>query len=167
MMQAQPSVANTNLITDLSESSGPVEKLKGQFFGPQVCFATINFVKSKGTTACSPNDLVSSANTHLCIQDATEQRKKLGDFTGPNTTGGFDEQGIGRQEDATIDNPNDSPRPKDRRREGTAQAQRMCQMHAYCMTRQYHMILHSENHKWPMRAVWLEHSQQRAVNRCS
>lgn len=91
LLLAQPSFANTNLVTNLSESSGPVEKLKGQFFGPQ---------------------------------DATEQRKKLGDFTGPNTTGGFDEQGIGRQEDATIDNPNDSPRPKDRRREGTAQAQR-------------------------------------------
>ena len=125
-MQAQPSFANTNLITQLSESSGPVEKLKGQFFGPQVWFATPNLVRPKGSAACSPNDLESSSNTHLCMQDATEQRKKLGDFTGANTTGGFDEQGIGRQEDATIDNPNDSPRPKDRRREGTAQAQRTC-----------------------------------------
>lgn len=56
-------------------------------------------------------------------QDATKQREALGDFTGKNTTGGFDELGIGRQEDATIDNPNDSPRPKDRSRQGTAKAQ--------------------------------------------
>ena len=35
-MQAQPAFANTNLVTDLSESSGPVEQLKSKFFGPQV-----------------------------------------------------------------------------------------------------------------------------------
>jgi hypothetical protein len=58
-----------------------------------------------------------------CLQDATAQREALGSFTGPNTTGGFDDKGIGRQEDATIDNPTDSPRPKDRSRQGTAQAQ--------------------------------------------
>jgi len=57
------------------------------------------------------------------LQDATAQREALGSFTGSNTTGGFDDKGIGRQEDATIDNPNDSPRPKDRSRQGTAQAQ--------------------------------------------
>ena len=57
------------------------------------------------------------------MQDATSQREALGSFTGANTTGGFDDKGIGRQEDATIDNPTDSPRPKDRSRQGTAQAQ--------------------------------------------
>ena len=57
------------------------------------------------------------------MQDATQQREKLGSFTGSNTNAGFDDKGIGRQEDATIDNPNDSPRPKDRSRQGTAQAQ--------------------------------------------
>jgi len=57
------------------------------------------------------------------LQDATAQREALGTFTGDNTTDGFDDKGIGRQEDATIDNPNDSPRPKDRSRQGTAQAQ--------------------------------------------
>lgn len=51
------------------------------------------------------------------------QREALGSFTGENTTGGFDDKGIGRQEDATIDNPNDSPRPKDRSRMGSASAQ--------------------------------------------
>ncbi|DBB08706.1 hypothetical protein WJX82_005333 [Trebouxia sp. C0006] len=91
MLLAQPSFANTNLVGDLSESSGPVEQLKSKFFGPQ---------------------------------DATAQREALGSFTGSNTTGGFDDKGIGRQEDATIDNPNDSPRPKDRTRQGTASAQR-------------------------------------------
>lgn len=36
MVQAQPAFANVNVISDLSESSGPVEKLKGKFAGPQV-----------------------------------------------------------------------------------------------------------------------------------
>ncbi len=35
-VQAQPSFADTNLVGDLSESSGPVEQLKSKFFGPQV-----------------------------------------------------------------------------------------------------------------------------------
>ena len=35
-LQAQPSFANTNIVSDLSESSGPVEQLKSKFFGPQV-----------------------------------------------------------------------------------------------------------------------------------
>ena len=36
MVQAQPAFANVNIISDVSESSGPVEKLKGKFAGPQV-----------------------------------------------------------------------------------------------------------------------------------
>ena len=36
-LQAQPAVADVNLVAHLSESSGPVEQLKGKFFGPQVC----------------------------------------------------------------------------------------------------------------------------------
>jgi hypothetical protein len=45
-------------------------------------------------------------------QDAIEQRKALGDFVDDKS----DKLGIGRMEDATIDNPNDSPRPADRNR---------------------------------------------------
>ena len=36
-LQAQPAFADVNLVAQLSESSGPVEQLKGKFFGPQVC----------------------------------------------------------------------------------------------------------------------------------
>ena len=56
------------------------------------------------------------------IQGGQDQRKALDSFTGSNTTGGFDDKGIDRQEDATIDNPNDSPRPKDRSRMGTSES---------------------------------------------
>ena len=59
----------------------------------------------------------------MCLQDAQGQRAALDSFQGDNTTGGFDDKGIGRQEDATIDNPNDSPRPKDRSRMGSSVAQ--------------------------------------------
>lgn len=89
LVLAQPAFADVNLVAHLSESSGPVEQLKGKFFGPQ---------------------------------GGQDQRKALDSFTGSNTTGGFDDQGIGRQEDATIDNPNDSPRPKDRSRMGTSES---------------------------------------------
>eukprot|EP00891_Asterochloris_glomerata_P000107 jgi/Astpho2/107/Aster-04576 len=48
-------------------------------------------------------------------QNAVEQRKALGDFVDKDNEDGL---GIGRAEDATIDNPNDSPRPKDRTKMG-------------------------------------------------
>ena len=126
-MQAQPSFAQTNLVSDLGESSGPVEQLKSKFFGPQV-YIERGLTSGDGGGLLTVDQLVhcSFAAVAVPMQDATSQRKALGDDIGDNTTGGFDELGIGRQEDATIDNPNDSPRPKDRTRMGTADAQREC-----------------------------------------
>ena len=127
-VQAQPSFADTNVVSDLSESSGPVEQLKSKFFGPQVFASGVahaRWISLQADTLLEDSE----HRTLLChandapLQDATSQREALGSFTGSNTTGGFDDKGIGRQEDATIDNPNDSPRPKDRSRQGSAQAQ--------------------------------------------
>lgn len=113
------------MVNELSESSGTVEQLKSKFFGPQVCAARASWISLQAGSLlgnCKHTTLLFHAND-TSLQDATSQREALGSFTGSNTTGGFDDKGIGRQEDATIDNPNDSPRPKDRSRQGSAKAQ--------------------------------------------
>ena len=52
-LQAQPAFASSNALVELSESSGPVEKLKSNFFGPQVCF-------QRFACSCKPfNDVLS------------------------------------------------------------------------------------------------------------
>ena len=119
ILQASPAFATPNALLELSESSSSVEQLKSKFLGPQVCGEHA----AASTSKPCPRLVSAKAFNFGLVQDATSQRKLLGSFTGSNTNAGFDDQGIGRQEDATIDNPNDSPRPKDRSRQGTAQAQ--------------------------------------------